>query len=135
MLRWLFLLLLLLSVFPLRADVLEDPSSDAPTLPPEDNEHQKDTGSSWVPVVGYNPTYKVFFGGGYFYHNPVWDFGIHGVLTFEQVFQVMTHSEHVLGPRWKYRTELEYSKGFEPYYGEGGDTKVSDRVRVFGDKT
>ncbi len=133
--RWLLLGLLLLPVQDLWADVFEEPTSNAPALPPEDKDKTKDTGSSWVPVVGYNPTYKVFLGGGYFYHNPTWDFGIHGVITFESVYQIMTHSEHILGPRWKYRTELEYSKGFEPYYGEGGDTKISDRIRIFGDKT
>lgn len=116
------------------AEEVMNPPVEAPPLPPSGPE-EKTVQSSWVPVAGYNPTYKFFFGGGYFYKNPDWDFGVHGVLTFERVYQIMVRSEHVLAPRWLYRTDLEFSKGFEPFYGEGGQTKVADRIRIFGDKT
>jgi len=134
--RKILVILLCLKLLPCAlAEEVIPPPPEVPSLPPAGKEEEKESSSSWVPVAGYNPTYKFFFGGGYFYKNPIWSFGVHGVLTFEQVYQFMVRSEHVIAPRWKYRTELEYSKGFEPFYGEGGDTKISDRVRIFGDKT
>jgi len=124
----------------------EDPKNPPPPKPSPDENllvSPDDTGPtsrekaqhSIAPIVGYNPTYKVFFGGGYFYNSPKFSFGIHGVLTFEKVYQIMSHIRHNITPNLKYEFETEYSEGFEPYYGEGGNTRVADLVKLYGWKS
>lgn len=138
--RFVFVALLLLSSPGLQAEEApqdsEPPSeiSQPSDLPPANEAEQDKGGSSWIPIVGYNPTYKVFFGGGFFYADSKYSLGIHGVVTFEKVYQVMTHWNHKVTPFFSYGAEFEYSKGYEPYYGEGGETQVKDQAKLYGDK-
>lgn len=106
---------------------------NAPEMP--GNEKEKRSGTSWVPIVGYNPTYKLFFGGGFFHYRPNYSLGVHGVVTFEQVFQIMTKWQQRIDGPLSYGLDYEFSKGYEPYYGEGGETRVADKIRLFGHKT
>lgn len=83
---------------------------------------------SLVPIAGYNPTYRIFVGGGFFWErSPDLGFGINGIVTQGQVFKVETDLS-VRNNRWTYRIHDEIGKGFEPNYGAGPETRTSDRV-------
>jgi outer membrane protein assembly factor BamA len=93
---------------------------------------------SFVPLVGFNPTYRFFGGLGFFYEkaNPAdyerkeLGFGFHGLITQTDVIMGKLNFSLRLGDRWELTTEHELAKGFEPNYGIGGATRVDDRVDV-----
>jgi len=107
---------------------LNAPPTQAVPDEPESPKH------SFAPIAGYNPTYKVFFGAGYFLTAPPINFGTHFVITFDRVYQIMTRFKHSLNDRWSYGFDVEYSSGFDPYYGEGGETSAGSLVNIFGTK-
>lgn len=83
---------------------------------------------SLVPIAGYNPTYRVFGGGGFFWErSPDLGFGINGIVTQGLVFKVET-ALRVTHGRWSLRLQNEVGKGFEPNYGAGPLTNAYDRV-------
>lgn len=129
----LFFLPLLALAAPEPTEPPTEPSTS--TLERIEEQRHEEGGSSWIPIGGYNTVYKVFLGGGYFYTKPDYKFGVHGVATFVDVYQVMLHWEHAPFVNWKYTMDGEYSRGFEPYYGEGSDNRASDAVKIWGDKT
>ena len=126
----------------LRPSDLYSPDSQNSELPPEQpralplntEQQSEEGGMSWIPIAGYNPVYRLFLGGGFFYSKPSYRFGIHGVVTFDSVYQVMQSWENRLNQFFRFNYDFEYSKGFEPYYGDGGETKVADGVNIWGDK-
>lgn len=92
----------------------------------------QDTSHSVFPIAGYNPTYGVFLGGGYFYESSPVDFGLHGVVTFERVYKFIGKTEYRFAPQWSVSLDSEYSQGFDPFYGVGSHTRVGDQLKVFG---
>lgn len=89
---------------------------------------------AWAPIAGYNPTYKVFLGGAYFYEvgNSL-SLASFGIVTFESVFQIAIRMRHRLSDHFEYSINPEYSQGYEPYYGEGGNTP-NTVMKIFGAK-
>jgi hypothetical protein len=85
---------------------------------------------SWVPIVGYNPTYRFFAGGGFFFSHEPLRAGVHGVVTQDGVVQVMLSGRGVIARRWEWNAGLEVDHGFEPIYGVGSNTHVEDRVDI-----
>lgn len=110
----------------------------APTPPPGDatplekpKPKADPVSRSWVPIVGYNPTYKFFGGGGFFYERrDVESFGINGVVTQDLVTKIEAQTERQIAPRWRFRFHDEVARGFDPNYGAGNNTRAEDRVDV-----
>lgn len=87
---------------------------------------------SVAPIVGYNPTYKVFFGGAYFFRDARTQLGTQAIMTLTGVYKLTVDVQRQLSQRIRLRWVPEYARGFDPYYGEGGETRVEDRVDLFG---
>ncbi len=97
-------------------------------------EGRKDTGHSVAPVVGYDPFYKFVYGAAYFYESPVLKWGVDGNLNFNGVYQLYGRFNHTVSEGWQYGGKFGLVRGFQPYYGEGGETSVQDLQRLWGDQ-
>lgn len=90
------------------------------------------SGHGVAPVVGYDPTYGFVYGGAYFYDQKNFSFGVDANLNFKNVYQYHLRS----GVRFAERYSLEFksgvTQGFDPYYGEGGETRVEDSTQLWG---
>ena len=94
--------------------------------------HGKDTGSSVAPVVGYDPTYKLVLGGAYFYNLPTFSIGVDVNTNFKRVYQAHLSLSHRFAPEWEYGLRSSVTQGFDPFYGEGGETLVGDYLQLWG---
>lgn len=92
-------------------------------------------GHSVAPVVGYEPTFGFVFGGAYFYQASDLSIGTDFNLNFKQVYQFHLNVTHQFAQRWTYELYSGTTKGYDPYYGEGGETLVSDYAQLWGIKS
>jgi outer membrane protein assembly factor BamA len=83
--------------------------------------------SSWIPILGYNTTYQSFGGGGYFYSKEEFSFGLNGIGTQTKALKFELSLGNRISEKWTYSTKHELGHGFEPYFGEGNQTRVEDR--------
>src|SRR5689334_18889948 len=60
-------------------EAIFDPTEYLPLK--EDKEQKMKASSSWIPILGYNSTYGIFGGGGYFRSKGDFSFGINGIAT------------------------------------------------------
>jgi hypothetical protein len=89
-------------------------------------------GHSIAPIIGYEPTYKWVVGAAYFYEEPRLSFGIDANLNFRRVYQLHGRLSQKLFDRWEYRFLSGATQGFDPYYGEGGDTSPAAHTQLWG---
>ncbi len=117
---------------------VEDTANSSQTV--EDDYHQgfgegrKDSGHGVAPLIGYDPSYSFVFGAAYFYESPTLKGGIDGNLNFHDVYQLYGRFSHNVGDNWMYGGKFGLVRGFQPYYGEGGETNVQDFKRLWGDQ-
>lgn len=104
---------------------------DIVTTPPDTGDSHQ--GHSIAPVVGYEPVYGLVVGGAYFYEQEETAFGIDANLNFRDVYQVHTHITQVFD-EWQIKFKTGVTQGFDPYYGEGGETDVNLYKRLWGIK-
>ncbi len=89
-------------------------------------------GHSFAPVIGYEPVYSFVFGAAYFYETPNFQGGIDVNTNFSRVYQAHINVRHELSPYWFYVLKTGITRGFDPYFGEGGETDVSAFRRIWG---
>ncbi len=99
-----------------------------------DTSHTKN-GISVAPVVGYDPTFSFVYGAAFFYRADRFAFGTDFNLNFKNVYQFHVHVDHRFADDWEYQIHSTSNKGFDPYYGEGGETLVSDFTHIWGLKS
>jgi hypothetical protein len=132
---FLFGLLALFSFSPLSlaAEAPKDPVAEA-----AENQPKPENGKfkSMVPLGGYNPTYGIFVGGGYFrkvVENNVqkssWGF-IAVISQFRRAIKTEFKGEARLGNFWRVEWRNEVANGYESNFGLGNESRVGDRVDV-----
>lgn len=89
-------------------------------------------GHSIAPVIGYDPTYGVVVGGAYFYAGPRLKYHVDANTNFQRVYQLHTSFRHQFAELFEVGWRGNLTRGFDPYYGQGGDTKVTDYVQIWG---
>ncbi len=124
-----FLMVMMLAVR-VNADVAEPPVESGSQAAVE--KPAEEAGSSMAPIVGYEPTFGFIAGAAYFYQSEKTDWGIDISTNFHKVYQAHGHVAQDLGSSWQYEIQLGGNQGYDPYYGEGGETKVGDRVKLWG---
>ena len=92
----------------------------------------KPGGHSIAPVVGYEPTYRFVFGAAYFYEQERFSFGTDFNLNFKKVYQLHANISQRIGEKFEYSFRTGVTKGFDPYYGEGGETDPAAFRRLWG---
>ncbi len=97
-------------------------------------EDSKKGGISIAPVVGYDPTFKFVFGGAFFYETEGLSLGTDFNLNFKEVYQLHINLSHRFSDDWEYQFHSGITKGFDPYYGEGGETRPEDFTHLWGIK-
>lgn len=102
-------------------------SSDAD---PESGE--KYGGHSVAPVVGYEPVFKFCYGAAYFYQHRDYSLGVDVNTNFNQVYQLHSQASARFNINWEIGYKVAITKGFDPYYGEGGETRPEDFTRLWG---
>jgi len=87
---------------------------------------------SWVPILGYNSTYRFFGGGGYYVadKDQEYELGSNGVITQQLVTKIESTARFKLSDNWFMELYNELANGFEPNYGRGSQTRAEDRVDV-----
>lgn len=90
---------------------------------------------SWFPVAGYNPTYGIFAGGGYFRKvveggEPISEWSVTGILSQKKAVKLEWRVNKKLSENWGFVMRHEWGNGFESNYGLGNETKTADRVDV-----
>lgn len=90
---------------------------------------------SIFPVVGYEPTYGAFVGGGYFRRKvenqvPQSEWSFVGIVSQQLALKMEFRLDRRIGNRWRLILRNELGNGFESNYGLGNDTKTAARVDV-----
>lgn len=90
---------------------------------------------SLMPLAGYNPTYRIFAGGGYFIkrvkeHVERTSLSFVGVFAQTKVVKFEINWDQRLGERWRLDLRNELGNGFESNFGRGNNTRVEDRIDV-----
>lgn len=93
---------------------------------------EKEGGHSVAPVVGYEPVFKFCYGAAYFYQHRDYSFGVDVNTNFNQVYQAHSQTSVRFHPEWEMGFKVAVTKGFDSYFGEGGETKQGDFVRLWG---
>ncbi|MBY0370207.1 hypothetical protein K2X33_05935 [bacterium] len=93
----------------------------------------KNEGHSIAPVIGYDPTFGFVAGAAYFYQGHGLNFGVDGNLNFRRVYQTHARFSFDLGGLWRTDWNFGFIKGFENYYGEGGETSATPR-QIWGNR-
>jgi len=90
---------------------------------------------SIFPVVGYEPTYGAFGGGGYFRRKvenqrPQSEWSFVGIVSQQLAVKMEYRLDRRIGDRWRLIVRNELGNGFESNYGLGNDTSTNNRVDV-----
>ncbi len=133
----LFLMLLMLytlpfSTSPAFSDSVPEDDNSTPDL--QKTKFDK-FGHSFAPVVGYDPTFGVVAGGAYFYEERRLGLHVDANTNFRQVYQLHYSYRHQFGDIWEHGWRGTLMKGFDPYYGEGGETTVGNYSQIWGLQT
>lgn len=89
-----------------------------------------------VPLAGYNPTYGIFVGGGYFRkvveeERVQSSWGLIAVVSqFRRAVKTEFRGEARLGNYWRTEWRNELANGYESNFGLGNETRVEDRVDI-----
>lgn len=89
-------------------------------------------GHSVAPVVGYEPVFKFVYGAAYFYQHRDFSLGVDVNTNLHQVYQLHSQVSVRFRTDWEAGFKTSLTKGFDPYYGEGGETRPDDFVRLWG---
>ncbi|MCM2282237.1 MAG: hypothetical protein NDI61_10360 [Bdellovibrionaceae bacterium] len=86
-----------------------------------------------VPIIAYNPTYKLIVGGAYFNFPSDGGEGSHYGIQFMSTFtnNIKIVPEYKLQWEWlRFQVNGRWTTYYDPYYGEGAQTRVEDLVRL-----
>ena len=109
-----------------------DPGKTQLEREPPKAESSENFGHSVAPVVGYDPTFGVVVGGAYFFSAPRLNYHVDANTNFQRVYQLHMSFRHQFGEMLEIGWRGNLTKGFDPFYGQGGNTKVSDYVQIWG---
>lgn len=105
----------------------------SPLSQPLDRYDSEDKGThSIAPIVGYDPTFGGVLGAAYFYEQRNLAAGIDVNTNFRKVYQLHYSFRHQFSGPFEYGFKGGVTKGYDPYYGEGGETKVAEFHRLWG---
>jgi hypothetical protein len=90
------------------------------------------SGHSVAPVVGYEPVFKFVYGAAYFYQDRDFSLGVDVNSNFQKVYQLHSSTSVRFHPSWEAGYKIAVTKGFDSYFGEGGETNPNDFVRLWG---
>ncbi|RYZ95542.1 MAG: hypothetical protein EOP11_24770, partial [Proteobacteria bacterium] len=90
---------------------------------------------SIFPLVGYEPTYGAFVGGGYFRRKvegqePQSEWSFVGLVSQQLAVKMEYRLDRAIGGRWRLIIRNELGNGFESNYGIGNETSTANRVDV-----
>lgn len=93
-----------------------------------------DQATAIVPIVAYNPTYKLILGGAYFNfpddsRGEGVGYGIQVLSTFTNNIKLIPEYRVVAG-KLRFEVNGRWTTYYDPYYGEGSNTNVNDLVRL-----
>lgn len=134
------LLALHILFFPVATLAADSPPAPPPASDPvakeAENQPKPENGvfRSMVPLAGYNPTYGVFAGAGYFRkvveeNQQKASWGLVAVISqFRKAVKTEFKGDARLGPHWQVEWRNEIDNAFESNFGLGNETRVQDRV-------
>ncbi len=127
-----------LLVFPVSVIAAESSSAKDPIAHAAENQPKPKSGTftSMVPLAGYNPTFGIFGGGGYFRKNvndgvvkSSW--GLIAVVSqFRRAIKTQFSGEARLNNFWRTEWRNELANGYESNFGLGNETRVENRVDI-----
>ncbi len=87
-----------------------------------------------VPIVAYNPTYKLIVGGAYFSfpgdsRGNGSSFGLQVLSTFTNNVKLIPEYKLVWNSL-RFELNGKWSTYYDPYYGEGSETEVEDEIQL-----
>lgn len=96
------------------------------------------TGMSIAPVLAYEPTFGLIYGGAVFLEKefaPEYSFNGRLAFSTEGEYSALAKIIKNFGPQKYYHLELEVDDFARPYYGEGMNTSASDEIMLEGTVT
>ena len=93
------------------------------------------TGMSIAPILAYEPTFGMIYGGALFLEKPFapqYSFNSRLAFSTEGEYSTLVSLKKHYGPRNYYHLELEVDDFARPYYGEGMDTSASRKIFLEG---
>jgi outer membrane protein assembly factor BamA len=116
----------------LQADVGQDTVSSAAQQEDRLADIDANAGHSVAPVMGYEPTFGFVFGAAYFFSTPRISFGVDANTNLKRVYQAHGAFIHRFQTRWEYGLKAGATQGYDPFYGQGGETLPEDFSRLWG---
>lgn len=125
-------------VAPQPAEPPQPPAHPDPVAKEVESQPRPESGvfKSITPLAGYNPTFGVFVGGGYFrkvveenLQKSSWGF-IAVISQFRRAVKTEFKGEARIDSHWRAEWRNEIAHGFESNFGLGNETRVEDRVDV-----
>lgn len=117
------------AVFGAEEDYTFDDSND---LRGSWTKREEGIGQSIAPVLGYEPTYRFVYGAAYFIQSPRFSLSVDVNTNIKKVYQGHLNVHQEFGRSWYWDLHTGVTRGYQPYYGSSGNTKVSDFVRLWG---
>lgn len=116
----------------------DSPPPPDPVAREAENQPKPENGTfkSITPLAGYNPTFGVFAGGGYFRkvvrdHEQKSNWGFIAVISqFRKAVKTEFKGEARIDSHWRTEWRNEIAHGYESNFGLGNETRVADRVDV-----
>ncbi len=88
---------------------------------------------SIAPLAGYDPTYSVFFGTGFFTQwKDQFKTSLLLIYTFKNVYRIEPGFIYKIDDTYSLLGEYQFSNGFEPFYGVNNRNNPQDVKNVFG---
>jgi hypothetical protein len=97
--------------------------------------HQGDIGMSLAPVLAYEPTFGMIYGGAVFLERellPKYKFNTILAFSEDGEYSVVTNLKKWVGENSYFHLELSVDNFARPYYGEGMDTVATDKIDIEG---
>ena len=93
------------------------------------------TGMSLAPILAYEPTFGLIYGGAVFLEKPFapqYEFGSRLAFSTEGEYSAFVSLRRFYYPERLYHLELEVDDFARPYYGEGMSTNASEKIFLKG---
>jgi len=96
---------------------------------------QSDTGMSLAPILAYEPTFGMIYGGAVFLEReqpPQYKFNTILAFSSDGEYSVVANLKKWVGKDTFFHLELSVDNFARPYYGEGMDTVASEKIDIEG---
>ncbi len=116
------------------AQISAEPADTSATPTPTPGKGSDDEmKTSFAPLAGYDPTYSVFAGVGFFTEKKEkLKTSLLLIYTFKNVYRIEPGFNWKLNDQYSIVGEYQLNNGFEPFYGINNNNSVTDEVDVFG---